>query len=255
LIGVFLALTLGLGLCLLVVVTRQFNVHQVESILFGSLLTVTDQDLALLLGVGALVLVLLAREYNSLVLDSLSPPLATVAGHDSGYLEYFFALLLCVSIVVSLKIIGALLVEALVVVPAAAARNVARGTRGYLGWSMAVAFLAGTGGLAISTKLTVPTGAAVVLGASLAFFLTLVAAAIKRESIIPLLRSPKTAGAATAVVGLALVAHGLFGGDVSTTNDALSRSASDVQHEVILGVLLVVAGGSYFKFGWPLKRD
>jgi zinc transport system permease protein len=255
LIGVFLALTLGLGLCLLVVVTRQFNVHQVESILFGSLLTVTDQDLALLLGVGALVLVLLAREYNSLVLDSLSPPLATVAGNDSGYLEYFFALLLCVSIVVSLKIIGALLVEALVVVPAAAARNVARGTRGYLGWSMAVAFLAGTGGLAISTKLTVPTGAAVVLGASLAFFMTLVAAAIKRESIIPLLRSPKTAGAATAVVGLALVAHGLFGGDASTTNDALSRSASDVQHEVILGALLVVAGGSYFKFGWPLKRD
>jgi hypothetical protein len=120
---------------------------------------------------------------------------------------------------------------------------------------MAVAFLAGTGGLAISTKLTVPTGAAVVLGASLAFFLTLVAAAIKRESIIPLLRSPKAAGAATAAVGLALVAHGLLGGDVSTTTDALSRSASDVQHEVILGVLLVVAGGSYFKFGWPLKRD
>ena len=46
LIGVFHALTLGLGLCLLVRVTRQFNVHQVESVLFGSLLTVTDADLA-----------------------------------------------------------------------------------------------------------------------------------------------------------------------------------------------------------------
>ena len=52
LIGVFHALTLGLGLCLLVAVTRQFNVHQVESVLFGSLLTVTDGDLALLLVVG-----------------------------------------------------------------------------------------------------------------------------------------------------------------------------------------------------------
>ena len=48
LIGVFHALTLGLGLCLLVALTRQFNVHQVESVLFGSLLTVTDSDLALL---------------------------------------------------------------------------------------------------------------------------------------------------------------------------------------------------------------
>ena len=52
LIGVFHALTLGLGLCLLVALTRQFNVHQVESVLFGSLLTVTDGDLALLLAVG-----------------------------------------------------------------------------------------------------------------------------------------------------------------------------------------------------------
>ena len=50
LIGVFHALTLGLGLCLLVAVTRQFNVHQVESVLFGSLLTVTDTDLVLLVG-------------------------------------------------------------------------------------------------------------------------------------------------------------------------------------------------------------
>src|SRR5580704_3228960 len=121
-ISVFHALTLGLGLCLLVALTRQFNVHQVESVLFGSLLTVTDADLLLLLTVGVLVAVLLVREYNHLLLDSLSPPLARMAGADSAYLEYFFAILLTLSIVVSLKIIGALLVEALVVVPAASAR-------------------------------------------------------------------------------------------------------------------------------------
>src|SRR6185312_1113701 len=93
LIGVFHALTLGLGLCLLVALTRQFNVHQVESVLFGSLLTVTDADLLLLLGVGILVAVLLIREYNHLLLDSLSPPLAAVAGGNSAFLEYFFAIL------------------------------------------------------------------------------------------------------------------------------------------------------------------
>src|SRR5436190_15706060 len=92
LIGVFHALTLGLGLCLLVFVTRQFNVHQVESVLFGSLLTVTDGDLALLLGVGILVTVLLVREYNHLLLDSLHRPLARVAGADSAFLEYFVAI-------------------------------------------------------------------------------------------------------------------------------------------------------------------
>jgi zinc transport system permease protein len=181
LIGVFHALTLGLGLCLLVALTRQFNVHQVESVLFGSLLTVTDSDLALLLGVGVLVAGLLIQQYNRLLLDSLSPPLASVAGAQPAYLEYFFALLLTLSIVVSLKIIGALLVEALVVVPAAAARNVARGTRSYLIGSIVVAFLSGLGGLGVSTRFLVPTGGAVVLAVSAIFFLTLVARSIIRR--------------------------------------------------------------------------
>src|SRR6478752_10491256 len=103
LIGVFHALTLGLGLCLLVAVTRQFNVHQVESVLFGSLLTVTDGDLALLVGVGILVFALLVFQYNRLLMDSLNPPLASIAGGNSAFLEYFFAILLTVSIIVSLK--------------------------------------------------------------------------------------------------------------------------------------------------------
>ena len=146
LIGVFHALTLGLGLCLLVALTRQFNVHQVESVLFGSLLTVTDADLLLLVAVGTVV-----------------------------------AVLLTLSIVVSLKIIGALLVEALVVVPAAAARNVARSTRGYLAWSIATAFFSGAGGLAISTKFLVPTGGAVVLAVTAIFFVTLAIRALRQR--------------------------------------------------------------------------
>jgi zinc transport system permease protein len=181
LIGVFHALTLGLGLCLLVLLTRQFNVHQVESVLFGSLLTVTDSDLLLLLAVGILVAVLLVREYNKLLLDSLSPPLASVAGAESAFLEYFFAILLTLSIVVSLKVIGALLVEALVLVPAASARNLAHGSRQYFLWSVVVAFLAGAGGLGISTKLLVPTGGAVVLAASAIFFLTLAIGRLTRR--------------------------------------------------------------------------
>jgi zinc transport system permease protein len=181
LIGVFHALTLGLGLCLLVALTRQFNVHQVEAVLFGSLLTVTDGDLLLLVIVGVLVAVLLVRQYNKLLLDSLSPPLARVSGADSAFLEYFFAVLLTLSIVVSLKVIGALLVEALVVVPAAASRNVARSARSYLIWSVLVAFLAGAGGLGVSTKLLVPTGGAVVLAVSGIFFVTLALGAIYRR--------------------------------------------------------------------------
>ncbi len=182
LIGVFLALTLGLGLCLLVAVTRQFNVHQVEAILFGSLLTVTDTDLVLLAVAGACVTFLLFRHYNDLLLDSLSPQLATARGINSAYLEYGFAIVLTIAILVSLKMIGALLVEALVIVPAAAARNIATGTRSYLVWGVIVAFVAGVGGLFISTRLLVPTGGAVVLAASLIFFVTLAVGALRPSS-------------------------------------------------------------------------
>ena len=173
LVGVFLSMTLGLGICLLVAVTKRFNIHQVEAVMFGSLLTVTDTDLAILLGIGIVIAVVFAWVYNQLLLDSLDRSLARVSGVPSAFLDYLFVMLLTAAIVVSLKVIGALLVEAMVVVPAAAARNLARTTRSYLSLSIATAFLAGVGGLFISSRLLVPSGGAVVLAMSALFFVTL----------------------------------------------------------------------------------
>jgi zinc transport system permease protein len=173
LIGVFMALTLGLGICLLVAATKQFNIHQIEAVMFGSLLTVTDTDLLLLLVVALGVLGILARHYNALLLDSLGTPLARAAGVNTALVEYLFVVLLTMAIVVSLKVIGALLVEALVVVPAATARNLARTTRGYLAGSVAAALVTGVAGIFLSTRWRVPTGGAVVLSLSVLFFATL----------------------------------------------------------------------------------
>ena len=74
----------------------------------------------------------MALIYNRLLLDSLDPALAQVTRRSLEPLDYLFVVLLTAAIVVSLKVIGALLVEAMVVVPAAAARNLARTTRAYL---------------------------------------------------------------------------------------------------------------------------
>ncbi len=179
LVGVFLSMTLGLGICLLVAVTKRFNIHQVQGVMFGSLLTVTDADLALLLVIGGLVTLVFARIYNHLLLDSLDPVLGRVSGVNSALLEYVFVMLLTAAIVVSLKIIGALLIEAMVVVPAAAARNLARNTRSYLLLSIGSALAAGIGGLFISNRFLVPTGGAVVLSMSVAFVITFVAAGVR----------------------------------------------------------------------------
>jgi zinc transport system permease protein len=173
LVGVFLALTLGLGICLLVAVTKRFNIHQVEAVMFGSLLTVTDTDLAILLATAIAIALVFAWIYNQLLLDSLDGALARVSHVPSALIEYVFVLLLTAAIVVSLKVIGALLVEAMVVVPAAAARNLARTTRAYFALSIATAFTAGVGGLFISSRMLVPSGGAVVLAMSALFFITL----------------------------------------------------------------------------------
>lgn len=172
-IGVFMAFTLGLGICLLVAATRRFNIHQIEAVMFGSVLTLTDHDLVLVLALGALLGAATALAYNAILADSLSPPIARARRVPTTAIDYGFVVIVTIAITVSLKVIGALLVEAMVVVPAAAARNVARSTRSYLVWSMVIALVAGLGGLVISTVWRVPTGGAIVLALSICFFITL----------------------------------------------------------------------------------
>ena len=133
LIGVFCAFTLGLGICLLVAVTQRFNIHQIEAVMFGSLLTVTDARPAAAARCSApRSALVLARYYNALLLDSLEPAARARRRRPTARSTTSSSSLLTAAIVVSLKVIGALLVEAMVVVPAAAARNLARTTRGYL---------------------------------------------------------------------------------------------------------------------------
>lgn len=179
-IGVFMAFTLGLGVCVLVAATKQFNIHQIEAVMFGSVLTITDLDLILILIFGTLLVGAVAFTYNTLLADSLSPPIAKARGANTTLVDYGFVVLLTVAITLSLKVIGALLVEAMVVVPAAAARNLARDTRGYLGWSVAIAAISGIAGLLISASWRVPTGGAIVLALTACFFLSLPLGRLRR---------------------------------------------------------------------------
>jgi zinc transport system permease protein len=172
-IGVFMAFTLGLGICLLVAATRRFNIHQIEAVMFGSVLTITDRDLVLVMVLGSLLGVGVALGYNMLLSDSLSPAIAKARGAPTTAIDYLFVVVVTIAITVSLKVIGALLVEAMVVVPAAAARNFARSTRGYLVWSIVLAAVSGLGGLFISTIWRVPSGGAIVLALSVCFFISL----------------------------------------------------------------------------------
>ncbi len=172
-VGVVLAQILGLGIVMLVMVTKQFNIHQVEAILFGNLITLSDDDIRLLMVTAVLLATFLVFVYNSTMLVSFNLAMAKARGLDAVLLDYLFVVVATLVVVASLKMIGALLVLVLIVVPAAAAQNIAKNLQGFFWISVLFATLSSVFGLVISGVWPIPTGGAIVLVASLLFYGTL----------------------------------------------------------------------------------
>ncbi|WP_296235049.1 metal ABC transporter permease [Pseudomonas sp. UBA4617] len=180
LIGVFLSVSLALGASLLLMLAGKINVHILENVLFGSVLTVSGQDL-LVLGIVALLVVTLAVPlYNRIMLASFNPQLAAVRGVAVKTLDYLFVVLVTLVTVAAVKVIGAILVGALLVIPAAAARLVSQSLKGFFFLSVVIATSSTLLGilLPIVFDLPVPSGAAIILVAGICFALAALARAL-----------------------------------------------------------------------------
>ena len=177
LIGVFLSVSLALGASLLLMLAGKINVHILENVLFGSVLTVSGQDLVVLGIVGALVLGLALPLYNRIMLASFNPQLAAVRGVAVKTLDYLFVVLVTLVTVAAVKVIGAILVGALLVIPAAAARLVSQSLKGFFWASVLIATFSTLIGilLPIVFDLPVPSGAAIILVAGSFFALAALA--------------------------------------------------------------------------------
>ncbi len=180
LIGVFLSVSLALGASLLLMLAGKINVHILENVLFGSVLTVSGQDLVVLGIVAALVLALALPLFNRIMLASFNPQLAAVRGVAVKTLDYLFVVLVTLVTVASVKVIGAILVGALLVIPAAAARLVSQSLKGFFFTSVAIATVSTLLGilLPIVLDLPVPSGAAIILVAGICFALAALARAL-----------------------------------------------------------------------------
>jgi zinc transport system permease protein len=180
LIGVFLSVSLALGASLLLMLAGKINVHILENVLFGSVLTVSGQDLVVLGIVAVLVLALALPLYNRIMLASFNPQLAAVRGVAVKTLDYLFVVLVTLVTVASVKVIGAILVGALLVIPAAAARLVSQSLKGFFFISVLIATLSTLLGilLPIMFDLPVPSGAAIILVAGIGFALAALARAL-----------------------------------------------------------------------------
>ena len=169
-ISVFSSAGIALGLLIL---SGSGKYNRYSSILVGDILAITPTDilcLGIALAVGLALWVLL---YNKLLLTAINPQLAQSRGIPTKAVEYGFVILVAVAVMLSIRWVGVLLINALLILPAAAARNVARSAAQHALYSVIISLLSGIAGLCVSVPLGTSVGAAVVLCAAACYGLTL----------------------------------------------------------------------------------
>jgi zinc transport system permease protein len=154
-IGVFFALSTGFGAMLIPALNARSR-FDVEGMLFGSPYFVEPADYFFLLVLLLTTVAFLAWRFNTLVFGGFNPTLATSRGLSVRLTNYLFILLLAMVVNFSFKAVGVLLINALLVVPAAAAANLARNIRQMFWYSLFGSVACGMMGWWISWGFTLP---------------------------------------------------------------------------------------------------
>lgn len=172
-VGVFFSFSFALGVLFLGLRPSDAPPVNVESVLFGSILAISNDDLYVIGGVAVVSLVILLASWSRLAFSTFDPELAELAGIPVARLDYLLLALVAVVIVVSVKTVGVALVSSFVIIPAATARMIGR----TLPSVALVAFALGAGssalGLLLSYHLDVASGATIILTLCSAFALSL----------------------------------------------------------------------------------
>ncbi|SFM48457.1 metal ABC transporter permease [Marinobacter pelagius] len=141
-------------------------------LLFGDLLAMSRDDLLWIYGGAAVILVLLVTLWQGLLMSTIHEELARVEGFPVERLRLVLMLMFSLVIAVAMKIVGVLLITALLIIPAASARRLARTPEHMVGLAVVFGFVSVSGGLALSWHLDTPAGPSVVVTAFLAFLVT-----------------------------------------------------------------------------------
>ena len=166
----FYLVSLALGVTLVSIKGSSIDLLHV---LFGSALSLDDAALYLLAGVASVTLALLAIFYRALVLDTLDPIFLRRASRWGEFIPFLFLSLVVLNLVAGFQALGTLMAVGLMMLPAAAARLLARDFATTLVLSALIGAACAYGGLIFSYHSGAPSGPSIVLCAGLAYFLAL----------------------------------------------------------------------------------
>lgn len=139
--------------------------------LFGDLLAVTRADLVVIWGGAGAVVALIFWRWSRLLLATLSPEMAVADGISPRVEQWVLNLALALVVAVGIRIVGALLISAMLIIPAAAARPLARSPEAMVAATALTGTAASLGGLAAAWHLDTPAGPTIICAAAVIFVL------------------------------------------------------------------------------------
>ena len=171
-IGIFYSVSMALGVAL-VSLSKSYNVD-LFGYLFGNILAITQTDILLTVVTFVVVSGFILIFLKDLFLSAYNEELAQISGVNVVFLNNLFLISLAVSIVISIRIVGIILVSALLVIPGATARLFAKGLLSMIVLSCLAGVFSVISGLLISYQYDIAPGASIVLASAFIFFLSLV---------------------------------------------------------------------------------
>jgi zinc transport system permease protein len=141
--------------------------------LFGDILAVTKGDIALIWGGGVLVIAAIVALWRPLVASTVSEDVAEAEGMNPARTRLFFMLLMALVIAIAMKIVGIMLITALLIIPAATARRFSASPEGMAVMAAVAGAVAVVGGLFGSLQYDTPSGPSIVVAAVILFALSL----------------------------------------------------------------------------------
>lgn len=167
LIGVFSSTAVALGIFIATLGGNSFTKY--NRYLIGDILSVTPTQIGLLLLILFAVLVFWCFASNRTLLSSIHPQLASSRGIPTGITQAAFTVIIAIVVTLAISWVGLLILNSLLILPAAAARNIAKNLKQYQLISILFALISGIIGLCLSYLLGVSAGAAISLTLSLVF--------------------------------------------------------------------------------------
>ncbi|MCF6465720.1 metal ABC transporter permease [Clostridium sp. Cult2] len=175
-----LAIVLSAGVGLASVLISLGNTQGILSYLFGSLALVSNQDIFLVIVLGIIVFITIVLFYEGLFYISFDEESAYLAGVPNRFINLFFSILVALTVAISIRIVGVLLISSLMVLPVATSLLVAKSFKSGLIYSNVFGVISVIIGLILSYYLDLAPGGTIVLSALLLLIAIIIIENIKK---------------------------------------------------------------------------